>query len=122
MANGPDMTVPVTRGELHEALDIWGGALTARIEAKFDAKLEAAVLDLGFRIESSAAETRAVMKTFQTAMITAVAALLDPYRALPARVETLEGANLPTRVHKLEAKVFAPKRRATKTTRRRRAS
>jgi hypothetical protein len=40
--------------------------------------------------------------------------LLDPHRAIPERVNKLESDELPARVAKLERKVFAPKRRASK--------
>ncbi|HEY5928165.1 MAG TPA: hypothetical protein VIV11_41040 [Kofleriaceae bacterium] len=33
-----DMDKPVTKRELHEALDLWSGALEARLEARFETK------------------------------------------------------------------------------------
>ena len=40
MTNEPDMEAPVTRRELHEALDIWGGALIARMDQRLEQRLE----------------------------------------------------------------------------------
>ena len=94
-----DMTAPVTRCELHEALETWGGALEARANARFD-ELRALIINTG--------ET----------LFGRVKAMLDPVRDLPARVVQLEDSKLPERVSKLEARVFA-KRRASKASRRR---
>ena len=43
MANSEDdMDKPITKRELHQALEVWGGALEARLEARLATKLELA--------------------------------------------------------------------------------
>lgn len=123
-----DMTAPVTRGELHEALETWGGALEARINARneprfaaIDRRFEA--IDARFaamqeRMDARFDELRALIMTTATMLIDRMNAMWDPVRDLPGRVAKIEDAQLPERVTKLEARVFA-KRRASKTTRRR---
>lgn len=119
-----DMTAPVTRGELHEALETWGGAIEARAEARFkaiDQRFEA--VDRRFaamqeRMDARFDELRALIMTTATMLIDRMNAMWDPIRDLPTRVSTIEDAKLPERVTKLEARVFA-KRRASKSTRRR---
>lgn len=99
----------VTRTELQTELETFGekleARLEARLEAKFDAKLEKIrreiVLDIGEemarQIRAGQEETRAWLRTLD-----------DQYRDLPKRVTTIEASELPSRVEKLEAAVFAP--------------
>jgi hypothetical protein len=100
------------RAEMAAAFEKWGGAILAKFEAL-------------------AVEMRTLVKTSETAILTRVEAMFDPYRQtprrlheiekheLPRRVDELDEAQLPRRVAKLEAKVFAPKRRATAARRKR---
>ena len=120
MPDALDMDAPVTRRELHETLDIWGGALIARIDAMVDAKFDKK-FEEKFEQKFSAKfnDLRALVLTLERSLIDRMEALLDPHRGVPERVKSLDEAELPARVSKLEARVFAPKRRASKTTRRR---
>lgn len=86
-----DMDKPVTKRELHEALEIWGGALEARLDAKIDSKLDA----MGARLSAELAQhTNRILDT----MYEVTGAIDEKYSDLPARVT------------RLEAKVFPPKR------------
>lgn len=115
MTSATDMSTPVTRGELREELtklrqefqqavtqlatkvelDLWGGALLARIQS--DKR------ELAERIELS--EQRLITelarhaKAFQESTASMIAVIDDKY------------ADLPSRVGRLEAEVFAPRRR-----------
>lgn len=112
-----DMTGPVTRGELHEALEMWGGALEARVAARYEPRFEA--IDRRFdAVDARFDELRSLIMTTATMLIDRMNAMWDPLRELPARVSAIENAKLPGRVAKLETRVFA-KRRASKRTRRR---
>jgi hypothetical protein len=97
--NERDMEAPITRRELHESLDTWAGAIRAEIREAFT-------------------ELRALILTVEERLIHRMDSLLDPHRSIPERVGKLEEQELPARVRKLESKVFAPKRRASKRTRR----
>jgi hypothetical protein len=84
-----EMTEPVTRGEMHEALEIWAGAIVASVDRRF-------------------AEMRALVKTSETYILMRMEAMFDPHRSIPARVSAIEEAALPDRVGTLESRVFAP--------------
>jgi F0F1-type ATP synthase membrane subunit b/b' len=99
MVASTDMSTPVTRGELREELkqfkqelkqelrqdlEIWGGALAARIDAGEQRML---------------AELARHAKAIQEAMSTQISAIDEKY------------ADLPARVSRLEAAVFVPERR-----------
>jgi hypothetical protein len=92
-----DMTEPVTRGEMYEALEIWAGAIIAKLTTRMDE-----------RFAEFGAEMRALVKTSETFMLTRLEALFDPHRAIPARVSALEEAALPERVSRIESRVFTP--------------
>lgn len=97
-----DMDKPVTKRELHEALEIWGGALDARLEAKLDARLgafearvDAKIDAVGARLSSELAQhTNRILEEVHQI----IGAVDEKYRDLPPRVT------------RLEAKVFPPKR------------
>ncbi len=116
MANGPDMTAPVTRGELYEALENWAGAIIDKVMSGFRAELDT---KFDTRFTSFASEMRALVMTSERHILDRMEAMFDPHRSLPERVGKLEEAALPERVSTLEAKVFAPRRRASKSARRR---
>ncbi len=116
MPESRDMDAPVTRRELYETLDIWGGALLARIDAMFEKKFEKKFEE---KFEEKFSQLRALVLTLERSLIDRMDAIFDPHRGVPERVKALEEAELPARVSKLEARVFAPKRRASKTARRR---
>lgn len=115
MAGERDMTTPVTRGEMHEALEIWAGAIVDKLTTSLTTMLTTMI---DARFAAFAAEMRALVKTSERYVLDRVEAMFDPHRSLPERVGTLEEAALPERVSKLESKVFAPRRRASKSTRR----
>lgn len=104
--NEPDMDAPVTRREMHEALEIWAGAIIekvtesvmARVTALFEERDARLTAELTHQIKASADDTHRY-----------IAALDDTYRDLPARVTRLEN------------KVFAPKRKRATAARRKRS-
>lgn len=110
MAEPRDMDEPVTRRELHEALEIWGEVLADRIEARIDARLEA-----------HRAETRAELQAIRTDLRDMEGRLHDELARhssanrdeLTGRVNVVDEQyrDLPARVTRLEATVFAPKRK-----------
>ena len=105
-----DMDKPVTKRELYEVLEIWGGALEARIESRFDTKLD----HLEARIE-----TRFDTKLDQWGNRLSAELAQHTNRILEetrSMIRVIDDKYEP-RVSKLEATVFAPKRR--RATRRR---
>ena len=108
MSEPTDMDRPITRRELEETLATRLGKLKAEIDhslSKYPTKddlrksLEAWGHEVSKRLSGELAQhTKAILE----AMRRDVAAVDDKYRDLPPRVK------------KLEAKVFAPKRRRTK--------
>ena len=91
MLDGTDMSTPVTRSELREEiakleqkLDAWGGALMARMDGSEQRLLT-----------ELASHTKAI------------------YESMSSQISIIDEkyADLPRRVNRLEAKVFAPKRR-----------
>jgi hypothetical protein len=115
-----DMTAPVTRGELHQDLEIWAGAIRAEADKRFAAvderfaAVEASLAELKQLMLAGFAEMRALWKATEQNLLARVDAMFDPHRDVPERVGKLEEAALPERVSKLETRVFAPKRRARK--------
>lgn len=114
------MDEPVTRRELHEALETWAGAIISKLSSEMAAQLAAQGAELHAGLEAQRSETRALLDASENAIIDRMEAMLDPHATVPARVRSLEAERLPERVSRLEAKVFAPKRRASKTARRKR--
>lgn len=108
MSNPRNMDEPVTRRELHEALDLWAGAILSQMSAQFaqaDARFAAMEQRISQRLsEEMSRHIRASEENTRTL----IAALDDKYRDLPPRVT------------RLETKVFAPKRRRVAKARRRR--
>ncbi len=99
MTEPRDMTEPVTRRELHEALEIWGNTLEERIVSRVTAQVTVQVTahtsaEIARHVTASEERIRADMR-----------AMLDPHHGVPDRVTGLEA-----RVERLEAKVLAPKR------------
>jgi hypothetical protein len=128
-----DMESPVTRRELREELqgfatkrDLEAFATKRDLEAfatkrdlegwahqldrMWDAKL-AVILDTRFESfrRTLEADFARYAKVFLEEMRSFVRTMLEPHQDVPARVTTLE--ELPPRVAKLEAKVFAPRRK-----------
>lgn len=95
MTEPRNMDEPVTRRELHEALEIWGAILTKNITASVTASINA---EMARQIQASDERMRDYM-----------GALLEPHDGVPERVTKLE--ELEPRVERLEARVFAPKPR-----------
>lgn len=125
------MSEYVTRGEMHEALAIWAGAIVDRVlqglKPQFEAidtKFEARFDEIHGRLvlmESRVSEIPELITSTKREILDSVQSMLDPQRTVPERLAQLEDARLPERVRKLEAKVHAPKRRASKSGRRRRS-
>jgi len=113
MADANDMATPVTRGELREELgqlerrfdeklDLWGGALLARIESseqRMLARIESSeqrLARLEQRIERSQQEVLAELARHTAAIYEAISKDLsvvdEKYADLPGRVRRLEAA------------------------------
>jgi len=105
MTDAGDMSTPATRGELREelqelrhefrhGLEMWGGALLARIQSG-----ERLITQLSERIESAEqrlpAELARHTRASQEAMLAQIVACLEPFAGLPERVSRLETAGLP---------------------------
>lgn len=112
MSNVRNMDEPVTRRELHEALDIWAGAIMSQMSAQLSAQLAAQTAHLTAEIAASEQRYRDELarhvRASEENMRTWIAGLDDKYRDLPPRVS------------KLEAKVFAPRRKQASAKARRR--
>lgn len=117
MSNFRNMDEPVTRRELHEALDLWGGAIMSRMDAMFAAQTAHLTAHLDARMDARFAATEQRLSAELARHVQAseerlrvfIAALDEKYSDLPPRVAALEG------------KVVGPKRRkpAIKARRRR---
>ena len=138
MTEPRNMDEPVTRRELHEALEIWGAELERRITANVTENVTANVTaNVTSNLRASVAAdvianlTANVPGSLYTILSTEMArqlraseersrdfmrALFDPFRDHPKRLPTVE--ELVPRVERLEAKVFAPKRSSRPTKRR----
>lgn len=133
MSESHDMDAPVTRRELHEALETWSGAIAARTAVQIETAIETAIERSEQRllgamkqlIEASEQrlmnELRSQTKGSEAELATRLVAVDQQYKGLPERVSQLE-ADLPPRVTRLEAKVFAPRKRGVATARRRKRS
>jgi len=120
---------------MHAAFEKWGGDIVDKVTAALTDAFRREVADLRLLIGATETqiqgEIREQAKHTQEQVITRVEGMLDDYKGLPKRVHDLERhelakrvdaldeARLPQRVSALEAKVFAPKRRATAARRKR---
>jgi hypothetical protein len=82
-----DMDKPVTKRELHRALEVWGGALEARLEAKIKANGDENRHQLSVEL---AQHTNRILEETQKML----GAYDEKYRDLPDRVDVLEKAVL----------------------------
>lgn len=107
MSDTPDMDAPVTRREMYEALETWAGAIiekmtTAITELRTELR-NALRIDLRNELRATerrlSAELRQHTKSSEDELATRLVAVDQQYTDLPARVT------------RLEAKVFAPSRR-----------
>ncbi|NVB78307.1 MAG: hypothetical protein HOV81_07930 [Kofleriaceae bacterium] len=114
------MDEPVTRRELHEALDIWAGAIMSQMNAQLAAQTAQLTAHLTAHLtEVIDVRCAAAEQRLATDLARHVQAADERMRAFLAGFED-KYRDLPPRVTKLEAKVFAPKRRrAPKAPRRR---
>lgn len=126
MTESRDMEAPVTRRELHEALETWGGALERRIIAAMKAMFDG--MEPRFAgIEARFAGIEARLGNVETGMVAMETRLINEIKGqtkgseeeLASRLVAVDEQykDLPARVTRLEAKVFPPKK-----PRRRRAS
>jgi hypothetical protein len=98
MANSDDdMDKPVTKRELHEALEVWGGALEARIDARFDARisrLETKTEALSVEIRQSKDQLSAELAQHADRILEETRKMVgvfdQKYSDLPGRVDALE--------------------------------
>jgi hypothetical protein len=120
MLDGTDMSTPVTRGELEQRLallatktdlEIWGGALLARIESgeqRLIARMEAMDQRLSARMDTMTESMHAMeqrlldelgrhSRAAQEAAQRQIAALDDKYGDLPGRMKRVETKVFPRR-------------------------
>lgn len=107
MSNERDMEAPVTRRELYEALDIWLGAIMSRMDVSLDARFAAFDAKLDVKLDTKLGEQVAII---QADLARHVKVMEENGRRGLAVVDE-QYKDLPPRVTRLEAKVFAPKRR-----------
>ena len=98
MANSDDdMDKPVTKRELYEALELWGGALEARIGVTIDncrSELRAEIQALGKWLSAEFAQhANRMLDTVKEI----TGAVDEKYNDLPGRVAVLEAKVLPPR-------------------------
>jgi hypothetical protein len=110
MTDAGDMSTPVTRGELREelqelrqelqqefrhGLEMWGGALLARIQSG-----ERLIAQLSERIDGSEqrliAELARHTRASHEATLAHISACLEPFAGLPERVSRLEAVVFPS--------------------------
>jgi len=113
MMDTTDMTTPVTRGEmrtelerLEQKLEMWGGALLARIESgeqRLIERMKAGEQRLIERIDSS--ERRLLTELARHTRAS--------YEEMSTQISVIDEkyADLPPRVSRLERKAFPPRRR-----------
>jgi hypothetical protein len=104
------MDEPVTRRELHEALDIWAGAIMSQMSAQLAAQTAHLTAEIAASEQRYRDELARHVRASEKNMRTWIAGLDDKYRDLPARVS------------KLEVKVFAPRRKRASAKARRRVT
>ena len=117
MVEAMDMSAPVTRGELRVELAQLEFRLEARLEAKLEEKLEEK-LEAKLAQKLAHVATKADLEIWAGALLERL--LTELARHARAIQETISGqisvvdeqyADLPARVDRLEATVFAPSRR-----------
>ena len=140
MSESRDMDAPVTRRELHETLELWGGALAARLEGRFVGLerrmdglegrmdglegrmggIEGRMDGIEGRMDGLEGRIVALFESFEARFMTELRAqvrgALEDVRAQVSAIDDKYN-DLPARVGRLEAKVFPPRK-----PRRRRAS
>ena len=108
MTDEPDMTVPVTRGEMHQALETWARVIIDTINSTLIAALERTKVELraemraeiGQATSASAEQLRTELRADIASAVggmadqvrTEIRVMLEPYKKLPERVEKLEDA------------------------------
>jgi hypothetical protein len=101
MTASEDMSTPVTRGELREdlarlevrfdhKLEMWGGALLARIESSEKRTLAVLAMTIESLEKRLLVELARHVTAFQEAVSTQIAVVDEKYAELPARVGRLE--------------------------------
>jgi hypothetical protein len=108
--NADDMDAPVTKRELHEALEVWAGAIRAEM-ASLHSELRS---ELRSEVRSELGELRTEMATLRRDLaadvVSHIKAANEEMRAWMTAFDD-RYRDLPPRVTRLESKVFAPKRR-----------
>jgi hypothetical protein len=117
------MDAPVTRREMHQALELWAGAIIEKVTASVTEKVTASVTEnvVAKMTEKMAAMVAASERRLTAAMVAMEERLMAELgRATRASAEELTSRitvvdeqyrDLPARVSRLEAKVFAPAKR-----------
>ena len=114
MANSnDDMDKPVTKRELYEALEVWGGALEARADAKLgvlEARLETKLeTKLDLKLDAFRDEVRVQLKHLSVELAQHANRIIDTMKEMVGVVDEKYN-DLPGRVAVLEAKVLPPRR------------
>lgn len=131
MADATDMATPVTRGELRaelvqfevrfaqfevrleQKLEMWGGALLARIESG-ERRIESGEQRLIERIESGEQRLLDRIDSSERRLLAELARhTRASYEEMSTQISVIDEkyADLPPRVSRLEIKVFPPRRR-----------
>jgi len=116
------MDAPVTRRELHEALDLWSGAINARTATEIVESEKRVVAHMSSHMATQIAESeKRILGAVQLIVEASEQRLLYELRSQTKGSETElatrlvavdeQYKDLPTRVTELEAKVFAPPKR-----------
>jgi hypothetical protein len=109
MAEPRDMDAPVTRREMHEALETWGGAIIERLTSSLtrlivasEQRMTAAMVAMEGRLMN---ELGRATRASEAELTTRIKVVDEQYTDLPGRVT------------RLEAKVFAPPKRKRRASR-----
>jgi hypothetical protein len=130
MSETVDMDAPVTRREMHQALELWAGAIIEKVTASVTENVTASVTEkvtekLTAMVAASERRLTAMVAASERRLSAAMVAMEERLmtelgRATRASAEELASRitvvdeqyrDLPTRVSRLEAKVFAPAKR-----------
>jgi hypothetical protein len=94
MSEPPDMDAPVTRREMHEALEVWARAVIDRMTARTTSIVEVAVAAMRSAVQASehrlTDELRRHTKASEDELTSRLTVIDDKYKDLPARVSKLE--------------------------------
>jgi hypothetical protein len=87
---------PVTKRELYQVLDVWGGAFEARLDAKLDALFRASTESVRAELERMRARLSGELAQHTNRIVEETQKMLggfeEKYKTLPDRIDALERA------------------------------